>query len=177
MLKSAYLFKEQFDELLRNELINNPDRLKNIYSLDGYNSFTHIIKDDDWDYLQMVSLFDNKVSGFISASLDRGKLLVDQLTAISFTNDKILFTMDLLKFVENLFMLPEYNWIRKIECTCIVDTPEDKMWTKYILKLGGRVVGIKEQRYLIKGKIYDQKIFEILKSNFNYNEIKKLLNE
>ena len=71
-----------------------------------------------------------------------------------------LFSKDLKEFIiDVLFLKFRFN---KLQFTCVVGNPIEKTYDRFIIKYGGRIVGIYEKDVrLVDNKIYDLKLYEI----------------
>lgn len=133
------------------------------------------IDESNWNRMQLVSLDkEGNVIGYFSANINREIIAADNMQAINF-GDKgnFIFATDLVAFIEKLFV--EFN-MQKINWRVCMGNPIEKMYDKFCLKVGGRIVGIYEQDYkLVDGEIHDGKAYELLRKNFiEYKEKKHI---
>lgn len=118
-----------------------------------------------WNTHEFVSIHKGEVIGYISYGINRNEYDVSGLRAINFSDNKIVFGLDLMKVVEGIFS--KFNF-RKLSFGVYVGNPIEKSYDKMIEKYGGRIVGVKkEECKLMDGKYYDFKIYEILKSEYD----------
>jgi len=136
---------------------------------DGYNN-EYVKSESNWNQCEFVSKDSNgSIIGYITYQLNRVNESVTSIAIINFTNNKITFGLDLFHVLNDLFI--KYN-VRKISFTITVGNPIEKMYDKFILKYGGRIVGIKkEETMLYDGQFYDNKIYEIFKTDYLKNKL------
>lgn len=113
---------------------------------------------------------DDKLLGYIKASMDREYRIVDNLAFINITKKpNLTFAKDSYKFITELFT--KYNFL-KIKFFVIVGNPAEHLYDKLIKKLNGRIVGtFKNDVMLYDYQYYDIKQYEILKSDFDNRDI------
>lgn len=160
MLEPAIKYKDQIDTLQYNIWFNDKYKYWNcgVY----YGSFQ--IDENTWCKHQFVSIIKDKVIGYIEYSVDREENNVHSLNIVNFSDNKALFGRDLRQALRDIF--EKYNF-RKLSFNVIVGNPIEKSYDKMILKYGGRVVGVrKDEVKLIDGKYYDEKLYEILASEY-----------
>lgn len=164
MLQLAYKHKDSLHkEYLR---IVDDDRYKWLFT-SGYLSFTFDVKDDTWNCLQMVSMANSgDILGFLSAEIDRPTHSVFSLIAINFYQKNLTFSKDFHHFLSDLFLKHKFN---KINFSMIMGNPIEPQYDRIVKKYGGRIVGIKKNDIMIHGSLYDLKLYEILRSEFNEN--------
>ena len=128
--------------------------------------------DTTWHTHEFVSVKDGEVIGYIAYTINRNEYDVSGLKAINFSENKIVFGLDLLKVIDDIFK--KFNF-RKLSFGVYVGNPIEKSYDRLIRKYGGRIVGIKiEDTRLIDGKFYDFKMYEIFKNEYIANtQIKK----
>lgn len=123
------------------------------------------VSESSWDYHQFVSLdHDGEIIGYIGYSIDRPSDLVDGLNIINFTDNKIVFGVDVGNAIRDIF--EKFNF-RKLNFCVVIGNPIEESYDKLIIKYGGRIVGTqKEQAKLFDGKFYDEKLYEITRSDY-----------
>lgn len=168
MLEMAYLYKECLQKEYTKAILKSDNKF---YNCSRYYKFGLEIKENSYDDLQFVSISKEKdeyrINGYFCANLYHETNSVSGVQAIRF-NNSITFSFDLYKFLMNLF--DEYNF-RKIVWFVIIGNSSEKMYDKIVTKWGGRIVGIfKEHVKLFDGKLYDQKYYEIFKSDYDYRK-------
>lgn len=159
MLKPAILYKTN----ILNKLYNtwHQDKYKWIYP-DGYAEDWQIYN-NGWNYVQLVSVVDDKILGFIQYHTVRYSRNVRGLTIVGFENNP-LFIKDLIQAVDDIFNKFHFH---KLTFSSASDNPSARVYDKYIIKLGGRMYGIsKEQWFMQDGIYHDVKHYEILASNY-----------
>lgn len=129
------------------------------YYQTGYTSFDLSLNLDDWNYIEMVSVSNNNINGFLSAYIDRYVNAVSELSLISFENDNFILGLDLYKFLKML-----RKRFDKINFSVNCGNPVESKYDKLVNRCGGRIVGIyKNHVRLTNGELCDKKIYEILK--------------
>lgn len=123
------------------------------------------LKENTWDGHQFVSLDNNgDVIGYIGYEIDRVNDLVDGLSIINFTENKIIFGIDVGNALIDIF---EKFHFRKINFCVVIGNPIEKTYDRMTEKYHGKVVGIqRKQVRLFDGKYYDMKMYEILLSDY-----------
>lgn len=123
-------------------------------------------EESTWTNHQFVSMRGNEVIGYIGYSIDRADGDIAYGLCIINFEDKpsATFAVDLGKALRNIF---EKYCFRKLRFTVIVGNPIEKSYDKMCLRYGGRIVGVlTENVRLIDGKFYDEKIYEIMRSDY-----------
>ena len=126
-----------------------------------------------WVNHQFVSVRNGEVIGYIGYDIDRASGdVVYGLNIINFEdNPSLTFSMDLGRALRDIF--EKYN-LRKLCFSVIVGNPIEKSYDKMCEKYGGRIVGVKkEHTRLYDGKLYDEKVYEILKKDYDLTVCKK----
>lgn len=166
MLEPAIKYKEQLEKLQYNIWFD--DKYK-YWNCDTYYQSMQI-DTDTWNRHQFVSVLDGEVIGYIAYSISRSDNSVHSLSIINFSDNKIVFGMDLGKALKDIF---EKYKFRKLTFTVVVGNPIEKSYDKMIKKYGGRIVGTcKEDVKLIDGEYYDKKVYEVLASEY-FNALSK----
>lgn len=154
MLKLAKLYEEQLNKKLA-ENVAKPEN--------KFYSFSYIvtklnIDDNFWDAVQFVSVDKNdEVVGLFSARYERPENYIGSISCFNFKKPSILFSKDLLDFLN--YLVKVLN-VPKIRWTVIIGNPIEKSYDNLCNKFGGRIVGIEKYHTLINGKYYDTKIYE-----------------
>lgn len=133
----------------------------NVYSDAG---FVGLIT-DTLDRSQFVSVNkNNELVGYISYNIDRQANYVYNFEAINFTDNKIVFGVDIKEIIYDIFYVFNFN---KIVFSVIVGNPIEKSYDILVKKYGGRVVGVyKEDLKLTDGNLYNRKTYEIMRDDF-----------
>lgn len=133
----------------------------------------HVLKESTWDGHQFVSL-DNKgdVIGYIGYGIDRVNDVADGLSAVNFTDNKVIYGIDIGNALIDIF---EKFHFRKLNFCVVIGNPIESTYDRLTKKYGGRIVGTqKEQIRLYDGKYYDLKMYEILSEDYLKQRIKKI---
>ena len=178
MLKPAILYDNEVQKLYTELLTNNYEKYK-FTNFNGYVDYKLHISDNEWCNAAYVSVLNNNtLLGYMALGIDRGNNYMHGLFAISFLPDKLnpIFSRDLIEFIYNMFTNERYSVVnRKIESKVIVGNPAEKMWDKFVIKLGGTIHHYSIKEVNIDNRYYDVKYYEILKENFKIDYIKQLL--
>lgn len=120
---------------------------------------------------QFVSIDSNQdIVGYIAYCIDRNTDNVNNLCAINFNHNKVVFGADLIQAVDDIFIKFKFN---KINFDVIIGNPAESMYDKFIKMCKGRIVGtLRKHIKLMDGQIYDTKIYEITKQNWMKNRSK-----
>jgi len=165
MLQPAILYKEEVLQKLHETWYD--EKYKWIYA-DGY-AEEWTIDTNNWNYTQFVSVYKDKILGFIQYHTMRGSRNINGLTIIGFEND-VLFIKDVLQAIDDIFNKYHFH---KINFSSALDNPSARIYDKYITKLGGEMYGIcKEQWLMSDGCYHHVKNYEIL--NHNYKGLKNI---
>lgn len=119
-----------------------------------------------WVNHQFVSISGGEVIGYIGYSIDRASEFVYGMNIVNFEDTPSLtFSVDLGRALKDIF---EKYHFRKLCFSVVVGNPIEKSYDKLCKKYGGRIVGVqKEHTRLIDGKFYDEKMYEILREEYN----------
>jgi hypothetical protein len=114
---------------------------------------------------QFVSLNkDKQILGVIGYHINRSNDYADNLWIMNFSDNVIVFGIDVRRAIDNLFM--KYNF-RKITFTVVIGNPVEKSYDRLVSKYGGRIVGTyKENVRLMDNKFYDEKLYEIFRDEY-----------
>lgn len=172
MLKRAILYQTQLND--RFAAMADDPRCK--YFSSEYNVLNAEIKTSTWDAHQFVSIGAQyaPIIGFLEATIKRSGHYVSNLCIVKFSpegaresensNRDIIFAKDLYTFLTNLFLVYKYN---KLEYGCAVGSPQEKMYDKYTLKYGGKIIGISTEHFVSEsGERMDYKYYEIMRKDF-----------
>lgn len=148
------------------------DKFRSVWFDDKYKywNFTSYYEDwkpceNTWNGHELVILDSkNEVAGFVGYEINRSNEYVTGLNIINFTDDKMLFGVEVMKIIRDIF---EKFHFRKLCFSVVVGNPVEKQYDKLIELFGGRIVGIQKQHVkLIDGKHYDVKLYEVLESGY-----------
>lgn len=165
MLKIAYYYIGKLQSEYSKIINNQQYKYYNNSEYWNYN-FELSDKGSNWGAIEYVSVDnDDNVIGFLGANLDRS---INNVTCLRILNFKdkanIIFSKDLMTFLKELFTVHNF---RKINFSIVVGNPIEKMYDKYCLKYGGRIVGVfKDHTVLTDGKYHDTKYYEIFNEDF-----------
>lgn len=168
MLKMAKVYEDSLIKLYLSHITDERNKYLSYSYITGCN-----IEDNDWNSIQRVILYNNKIIGYVSADVHRALNKIDQLFIISFAksySEKKQFEYNLLQYI--LFLLKNF---RKIKWSCCVKNPVRKSYLKLINTLNGKIVGREEKEVIIDGEEEDIEIYEILKSKDTLDILKKLI--
>lgn len=120
---------------------------------------------DDWEKMCYVSMDkDNNILGYISYMIDRSINSAHSFGAINFSENKATFGIDLCKVIDDIFC--KFN-MERMEFYVICGNPIEKSYDRMVEKYGGRIIGMRRKvAKLIDNKIYDDKIYEILREDY-----------
>ncbi len=122
------------------------------------------ISSETWDHHQFVSVLDDEVIGYICYEVNRIANYCSGLGAMNFTDNKMTFGRDLGRVLMDIFEKFQFN---KLKFSVVIGNPIEKTYDKMIHRYGGRIIGVfKEDTRLVDGKLYDIKVYEILRSEY-----------
>lgn len=162
MLKPAQLYKEQLSAAL---FATWYDLKYQFYNADDYCFVPDFqnSNEQDWQFVSINN--DNNLLGYISFRADRKTMAAMWWGAVSFHIGDIRFIRDLFELVCDAFY--KYGFER-ITWICVDDNPAVSGYRKFIKRHGGRECGYYRQSIrLMDGKLHDEVIVEILKSEFS----------
>lgn len=160
MLDIATKYEEKLQELFAN--ISFEEKYK--YSSGCTYRDKYEASKSTWQMHEFVSVYNDKILGYLRYSIDREAYKVDSLYIVNFTNPNIIFANDLKQLLIDIF---EKFKFRKLSFSCFIGNPIEKSYDKIIAKFGGRIVGIQiEDSKLIDGEYYDLKLYEILREDY-----------
>lgn len=160
MLELAYLHKEELYEKFASASLD----FSNMYFYaNSYVSYEYKIEEDSWNKIQLVSISNHNILGYMNANIKRAPRYVDSLQIINFTKEPFVFARDLFQFFNLLFF--DYNFY-KINFSVVIGNSAEKIYDKIIKKYNGRIVGIfKDDVQIPDGTIHDQKFYEVFKED------------
>jgi len=114
---------------------------------------------------QFVSLDKNmQIIGLIGYRINRLNDAASDLSIINFTENKVVFGFDVRKAMNDIFL--KYN-LRKLTFSVIIGNPVEKQYDEMVHQVGGRIVGVfRENVKLMDNNYYDEKVYEILRSDY-----------
>lgn len=160
MLEVAQNHKEELERKMRETWGNE----KYWYYNSNSYFFLSSIDDNTWDRMQFASVSSaGEVIGYLGYTIDRQCRYVSGLAIINFTDNPV-FGIDVMHMVKDIF---EKYQFRKINFSVILGNPIEKKYDKIAKKYGGRIVGTyKDHVMLPDGKLYDEKIYEVLREDY-----------
>ena len=161
MIKPAQLYSSELKKLFYE--IAYDERFK---FLEGCSySDEYKPSESSWGSHEFVSIINDIVIGYMRYSISRDNYNVKSLQVVNFTfKPNIIFARDLYEVMHNIF--EKYNF-NKISFQCVIGNPIEKTYDKLIKKYNGNIVGIhKKHMRLMDGKLYDCKIYEILREDY-----------
>lgn len=165
MIKPAILYEQEIIESFKNIFFD--DKYKYFY-YSGYG--IPEIENHTFNHHQFASVDnENKLIGFIYYELDRECNAARTLCIINFTDDYITFGMDLIQVIKDVF--EKFNF-HKLTFNAVDGNPAKDKYTKIIERFGGRIIGIKKEDILLRGKYHDKILYEILKSDYEKHKEK-----
>lgn len=122
--------------------------------------------DSTWTSHQFVSMRNGNVIGYIGYTINRADL--DEAYSLNIINfeerPSVTFARDLGKALTDIF---EKYKLRKLSFTVVIGNPIEKSYDKMCELYGGRIVGIKKKQVrLIDGELYDEKLYEVLREDY-----------
>lgn len=161
MLKPAQLYAEK----LQKENFESWYRPENIFWNGGPRDSTIVIKDDNYDCHQFVSVDkDDNVIGYITYAVDWSAMSADRFGIISFKKNSVEFARNIYKAVCSIFNVYHMN---RIQWFCFADNPAIRGYRNFIKKHGGRECAhYRQVAKLQDGKLHDSVCFEILAKQF-----------
>ncbi|MFA5732904.1 MAG: hypothetical protein WC934_13015 [Acidithiobacillus sp.] len=161
MLKYAIIYENELNEIYQKIILGNE---KYLYWDHTYSNLKLKLRENDWEYLQLVSIVNNKIIGYINIKFDRDINAVSNISAISFDIGNIYFLYDLLASVDLIFCKRNMS---KIIINFYKKNPYAKVWELFIGIFRMRYIGYYENnRKLKNGKLVDELVFEIKKKSY-----------
>lgn len=160
MLECAHEYREE----LRKKMMKTWENPKYWY----YNNCSYFseleLDKDTWNNMRYVSVNSyGEVIGYMGYGVERESRYVSYLAIINFTDD-IIFGVDVWHMIKDIFEKYQY---RKINFSVIIGNPIEAKYDRLINRYGGRIVGIyKENTMLPDGQLYDEKLYEIFRTDY-----------
>lgn len=161
MIDLAINYAQELQAKFRETWFN--DKYKYWNNSSYYREFT--IDSDTWNRHQFVSVDCNgNVIGYISYDINRNANFCHTLNIINFTDDILIFALDLKRVLSDIFERFKFN---KLDFTVVVGNPIEKSYDKAVKKYGGRVVGFFQNEVrLIDGDLCNVKLYEITREEY-----------
>lgn len=160
MLKPAQDYKEESERKMRETW--GLEKYKYYHSNSYFSPIG--IEDDTWNRMQFVSVNPSgEVIGYLGYEINRECRYVSNLAICNFTDDPI-FGVDVREMIKDIF---EKYRFRKIDFYVVTGNPVKYQYDRMVDRYGGRVVGIRKEHIMLQdGKLYDQKLYEILREDY-----------
>lgn len=131
------------------------------------------VKDSTWQAHNFASLNSKgELVGYMGYRINRESNCAYALTAINFQKGKFspVFGRDLIQLIRDIFL--KFNF-RIMRFSVIVGNPAERMYDRYIERIGGRIIGtFTDECRLIDGKLYSMKYYEVKRDDF-INQLKR----
>lgn len=164
MLDSAFKYEEEINKMLINTWYD--DKYK-YYHASSYRTCFELPRqnDGDWNGRHFVSIDKNgNIIGLINYEINRESNIAQGFGAINFTDNKVVFAMDLAQVIDDIFC--KFNH-QKMEWTVIQGNPIEENYDKLCEKYGGSIVGIYHKHYkLIDNQYYNSKMYELFREDY-----------
>ncbi len=159
MLKPAILYKDELTKAKQEVAYDPKYRWLDL----DYITYTFDIQENNWTWLQMVSIHPKtgKVLGYLSAEVHQKLHGISAMYVCNFGDPCMTFSRDFEQFFLDLFFLFKYT---KVKWGVIVGNPAEGLYDTWIKKHGGRVVGTYiRDKVLWDGTVCDCKVYEVLR--------------
>lgn len=142
----------------------------------SYAQFDEKLEVNTWHELQMVSVKDGQVAGWLSADFSRSHGEVTQLALARFDpKPSMEWARDMGRFFRLLFVFYGQHAVR---WSVIVGSPHEGSYDRLVALLGGRMYGRStESAVLPDGARGDHKLYEVLAANLNRHALDRLAGE
>jgi len=163
MLKPAYGYKDRISSILQEIAFSEEVTYWNHAC---YWSYETDLKNDSWRSLHFVSVDDqDNILGLLFADICRPENFVDAMAILNLKEKgNFKFSRDLYQFLDDLFV--KFNFFKMTFCV-VSGNPVEKMYDRFVLKFGGRIIGVYKQQVMLQdGKLYDQKHYELFREDY-----------
>lgn len=107
---------------------------------------------------------DGEVLGLISYKINEDVKSAHCFGAINFSNNKIIFGLDLCQAIEDIFIKFGLN---RLEFTVICGNPAEKHYDRLVKRIGGRILCVRKQvAKALDRTICDDKMYEIMRDDY-----------
>lgn len=155
MLDLALLHAEELQARYQQTLFDTKYKYYHRFSTVNY----YLELNANSDQIQMVSLEDDQIVGFLSTDLNRETNTAFNLNIIKFKADSQDFSADIFAF---FIMLFTQFGIERVVWDVIIGNPAEKFYDYIAANYGGRIVGVfRNEARLADGKLYDVKYYEM----------------
>lgn len=154
------------------------DLFRSVWFKDRYKYWTcsnfnedYKVNTSTWVNHEFVSIRNGRVIGYIGYSIDRADL--DSAYALNIINfeerPSVTFARDLGNALTDIF---EKYKLRKLSFSVVIGNPIEKSYDKMCNMYGGRIVGVKKKHVrLIDGELYDEKLYEVLREDYERRKL------
>ena len=160
MLKIAKKYEQKLNEKVMDSVMDPKYKFWQLEYPDT------VVKVDDsfWGQIQLVSVKDEEVIGYLRAKWDRPENYIGNISCVHFGEDhKNTFAADIIKFWKYLVYKLK---VPKIKWSVVNSNPAKVFYDRIIENYGGRIVGYESYAVLIEGKYYDMTYYEWINSYF-----------
>lgn len=171
MLVNARLYQDELNNLIKS--IEFDFKYQYYFSSRRRN---HEFSLDDEDSLYFVSINSEtkELLGYISFTIDKEIDCAYQFGIMAFKFNSKIFITDVLKLVNDLFMV--YN-LNKLEWNCYEDNPAIRSYDKFCKLTNGHRCGkYLESNKLMDGKLHNSIMFELMRKDYLKSELYKRYN-
>ena len=163
MLDYAYFHKERLKQAWAKVAM---DPQFKFIAPGSYTNLDFDLKFNTFSKVQCVSLSaKGEIIGYFDVSVDREAYYAYGLWVINLAGlPDNTFTSDLTEFIRVLFT----TWnFQKLKFSVVVGDPSEITYDEFIKKYSGRIIGVNRRDIrLPDGKLYDIKLYELLRENY-----------
>lgn len=165
MIKPAIEYKDELQKKIKDYL--NSNLIEYSYYDSNYIS-TKLkgikVEKNTMQRHQFVSLCKGEVVGYIAYNISLEDYRVYGVQTINFTNNTVVFGIDLRRVIKNIFELYKF---RKMNFGVFIGNPIEKSHDRVTVNCGARIVGIQKKHHkLADGEYHDYKLYEILREDY-----------
>jgi len=171
MLRSALEYREQLNNEYQRIKYDEKYKFLFVHKITELFDLRSELDENCIEYVSANVKNNNEIMGYFLAEVDINSNVVTDLRILNFKDKgNITFARDLYEFLESLFIVEGHNKLgfSKLEFKCVCGNPIERMYIRYVEKYRGSVVGtFHNSLRLSDGKIYDYKMFEVFKEDFD----------
>lgn len=163
MLENAYLYEEQIKQAMYKIWY---DPKYQYYFMGSYHSdFNLNHEEGDWHSREFASLDKNgNLLGLIGYHIDHEINGAAGFGAINFSDNKIIFGMDLCQAIDDIFCKFGMN---RLEFHVVIGNPIEKNYDRMAKKYGGRILCTRHDVARdLAGNLCDDKSYEIMRKDY-----------
>jgi hypothetical protein len=110
-------------------------------------------------------MYNQEIIGYLSYGMNRSTNIVEYLNILHFGNKyPYTFGKDIITGIKDIF--EKYNF-SKINWSVTIGNPIEATYDKLCKRYNGRIVGLQKKEVKLQdGKMYDKKLYEILKEDY-----------